>query len=395
MKFMDEKKITPAERIVPEEVDYLFIIKLIYSRKKTILSISLFTFLVSILIIYFKSPKGFEATINFMVKTDNQSTSENLSQLATIAGGVSKSPSLINGSEVTPALYPEIIKSINFKRSLIKSKIRITGLDRYISYSEFYDKFYHPDKDMLRNFKNFITPNYLLNMMNLSTINSSYNPVSKKESHSSDVQISFVDSLYGVVRINEDEQSHFTRVENQIEVGSKNGLLYIKFFSPDPLVSAQMANNTFLLLQNEIINFKLSQVRNEISFTESQFLKKKREFEESQYVLGKFKEKNQNQISPEINNKLEILEADYKLKFGLFSEVARNLENQKIQIAKISPVFSVIDPPTIPNVYKSGYSWWLSILGFIAGLFVGILFVLSRILYNNFILKLNSFYLKV
>jgi uncharacterized protein involved in exopolysaccharide biosynthesis len=47
--------------------------------------------------------------------------------------------------------------------------------------------------------------------------------------------------------------------------------------------------------------------------------------------------------------KLLQLQADYDLAFSVYSELAKQLETQQLQVKKDTPLFTVLKPVTIPN----------------------------------------------
>ena len=125
--------------------------------------------------------------------------------------------------------------------------------------------------------------------------------------------------------------------------------MVLSFSMPEPLMAAQMADFAFQLLQKEIINYKIGNMREELSFSESLYEEKKKEFEKIQNQVGYFKDRNQNVISSSVQNQMERLQAEYSLKLSVFTQVANSLESIKLQIARDTPIFSILDPVTIPN----------------------------------------------
>lgn len=102
------------------------------------------------------------------------------------------------------------------------------------------------------------------------------------------------------------------------------------------------------LLQEQVIAYKISNAQEQLKFTEERFEEKKKEFEEIQSRLANFRDRNQNIASAAVLNQQQRLEAEYNFAFSIFTELAKQLEQARIQVAKDTPVFSVIQPVTVP-----------------------------------------------
>jgi len=76
---------------------------------------------------------------------------------------------------------------------------------------------------------------------------------------------------------------------------------------------------------------------------------KKVEFDSLQNILALFKDSNLNIIDSRFENRLIGLEAEFSLVSSVYQELAKQLEQSKLQVSKDTPIFSVIKPVTIPN----------------------------------------------
>jgi uncharacterized protein involved in exopolysaccharide biosynthesis len=149
----------------------------------------------------------------------------------------------------------------------------------------------------------------------------------------------------------------------------------------DPLMAAELAQASETLLQEAVINYKIQNAQEQLEFTDARFKEKKKEFEDIQSKLAYFKDRNQNVISAALLNQQQKLEAEYDFAFSIYTELAKQLEQAKLQVAKDTPVFSVIQRVTIP-VQKSSPNRPLIIFIFIGiGLLVSLgVFVAKEIL---------------
>jgi uncharacterized protein involved in exopolysaccharide biosynthesis len=114
------------------------------------------------------------------------------------------------------------------------------------------------------------------------------------------------------------------------------------------MVAAQLAQAATNLLQNNIISFKSQSARNNLDFIERQFESKRQEFEEIQDSIAIFKDQNLNITSTLYQNQLTRLESKFTVTSSVFQELAGQVEQAKIQVNKDTPIFTVIEPVSVP-----------------------------------------------
>jgi uncharacterized protein involved in exopolysaccharide biosynthesis len=155
---------------------------------------------------------------------------------------------------------------------------------------------------------------------------------------------------------------------------------------PEPLASAQMTKFAEQLLQKEVIAYKIQNAQEQLNFTEQRYLEKKKEFDEVQLRLGNFRDRNQNVTSSVVLNQMQKIEAEYNLVFNVYTELAKQLEQSKLQVSKDTPIFSLIQPVTVP-AQKSAPRLILVLSGFVI---LGIILSLSYVLGKDFIAKTKA-----
>ena len=126
------------------------------------------------------------------------------------------------------------------------------------------------------------------------------------------------------------------------------GLVLISAELADPIVAAQLAKAATELLQSNIIAFKSQSARNNLDFIKRQYELKKQEFEEIQDSIAIFKDKNLNITSTLYQNQLTRLESQFTVISTVFQELAGQVEQAKIQVNKDTPIFTIIEPVSVP-----------------------------------------------
>ncbi|WP_209330314.1 Wzz/FepE/Etk N-terminal domain-containing protein [Lunatimonas salinarum] len=312
------------------ELDLLALIKTIWEHRKQ-LYYFVGVFAVLGLVAAFVLPKQFTASSTFVPQTaESGRAGGSLSGLASLAG-----ISLGNigaGSEIPPSLYPKIVSSATFRKSLLESKISVSGSSELVTYRQYYEEIYSPG--LVGSIKDFIVglPGMITKLV------------------TGDSEVSVSESNNGLIVITKKESDLFKRLESQLVItpNEKEGFVTISFVLPEPLMAAQMATHVQNLLQEEVIAYKITNAKEQLKFTEERYREKKTEFEEIQSKLATFRDRNQNIVSATAQNQLQRLEAEYNFAFTIYTELAKQLEQAKLQVSKDTPVFSVIQPVTIP-----------------------------------------------
>lgn len=315
-----------------DEIDLLALAKTIWSKRRQVMSITLVFMLVG-LAVALLSPKEFTASSIFIPQTSESSKGGgSLGGLASLAGinlgGMS------GGTEIPPALYPKFVSSAKFRKALLYAPIHVEGRTEIVTYAKYYDEVAQPG--LLANIKKYTLglPGVIIKAI-------------KGAPEETLVQTEDGD----LIKLTESEVQHFSRLDGQLSVSpnEKEGFVSLSFVMPEPLMAAQMAKYAQELLQNEVIAYKISNAREQLNFTEERFAEKKTEFDQIQSRLANFRDRNQNISSATAMNQMERLEAEYNFAFNIYTELAKQLEQAKLQVSKDTPIFSVIQPVTIPT----------------------------------------------
>lgn len=326
----DKNTPSPQPNVNDDEIDLLALAKTLWLKRKTIVAI-IGVFVVLGLAVALLSPKEFTANSVFVPQVSDQNRAGgSLGGLASLAG--INLGGMGGGSEIPPSLYPKIVSSVNFRLAILDAPLSVDGLDKPVTYRHYYDSIHDPG--VLSYIKKFTVglPGLLLKSL---------------RGDSDEVVKDANDQL---IRVSQEDFEHFKRMDAQISVtpNDKEGFVSLSFVLPEPIMAAQMARFAQDLLQEQVIAYKISNAQEQLKFTEERFEEKKKEFEEIQSRLANFRDRNQNIASAAVLNQQQRLEAEYNFAFSIYTELAKQLEQARIQVAKDTPVFSVIQPVTVP-----------------------------------------------
>lgn len=342
-----------------DELDLLALAKTVWNQRKKVTAIVALFIIIGVMIAIL-SPTKFTAYSTFVPQTaESNRPGGSLGGLASLAG-IDLS-GMGGGSEIPLSLYPMIVSSVTFKKALLDVQFHVEGRDSLVTYRSYYENIYSPG--VLGQVKKYTIgiPGLILQALKEPSTPAT------------------VDNEEGLIMVSEEEFEHFNRLDNQLSLipNEKEGFVTLSFVLPEPVMAAQMAQFSQKLLQNEVIAYKISNAREQLKFTEERFEEKKTEFEQIQVRLSNFRERNQNIATATMQNQLQRLEAEYNFAFGIYTELAKQLEQAKLQVAKDTPIFSVIQPATIPSEKSAPNRPLIVVIFTILGLIIGLGYVIG------------------
>lgn len=195
-----------------------------------------------------------------------------------------------------------------------------------------------------------------------------------------------------MIKITREELNVFNEVSGNlsVEVNAKTGLVAVAFSWDEPYATAQVAQKVVELLQEYVVNYKTSQVRNNLMFVEARFEEKKKEFELAQQRLFEYQDAHRNRVSERISARAQELSDDYNLTRGIYQSLAQQLEQTRLSVKKETPAFSILEPVKIPvdkseprrSVIVAGFSFMGLVMGLLVWYFL-LLFYRVRALWNR------------
>jgi len=342
-----------------EEIELKDILAPLWDRRWFIARVSLAFGLIGLLWILIRPPE-YTASITFIPQTtDKTGAIGNLGGLAAIAG--INLQGLGSGSEIPPSIYPKIISSSVFRRELLAAPLSNDD-GKIITYFDYFGTQAPLNIPGLLIKYTIGLPGQLSKMLK-SSDSVSANPKLKSE----------------IIQVTEKEDEHFRRLERQIivAVDKKENSVQMSFTMPDAKMAAQMTQISYELLQRELIQYKIELARQQLQFIERQYEQKKQAFESAQSRLSEFRDQNQNLSTARATSRQEELESEFNLAFTIYSEMAKQLEQAKIQVSKDTPIFSVIQPVAVPLLKSTVSKTKLLLISLFLGMLSGITWIFA------------------
>lgn len=307
-----------------DEIDLIALLKTIFVARRFVIRTTILFAVVGVILALI-SPVKYNASSTFVPQLSEGQTNSSLGGLASLAG-INLSAIMGNQpQEIPPSLYPQIAESIPYRLALLDATVGanetsfrdyILGQDGGVSILSFLKKY------------TIGLPGLLLN---------------KQTDNNENLDT----SLFQITEQDKDLFELLAQVVS-IEVDDQEGLVSISVELADRMVAAQLAQAATDLLQSNIISFKSQSARNNLDFIERQFESKRQEFEQIQDSIAVFKDQNLNITSTLYQNQLTRLESRFTVTSSVFQELAGQVEQAKIQVNKDTPIFTIIEPVSVP-----------------------------------------------
>lgn len=362
-----------------EKVEWIKIILELW-RKRQLIFLSIAVFLVFGLLYIFLTPKEYKSEITLVVETNSSGSSMSslLQQYGSLAGiNLNKT----DKEALVPELYPEVILSKPFLLEIMKQKVIESKYDSIITVEQYFDRYTRSSLIGILKGYTIGLPGKIINWVkgdtetdldlslffnkNDSTIDTSFYPIflTKK-------QDDIAESLSSCISTEGDFK--------------KTNKFKISVELQDPIVVSQVTSYVVENLTRYIVEYRTKKAKTDLEFVSARTLEAESKYLEAQQTLAYYKDRNKNVILSSVLTEQERLQSEYNLAFQVYSALAQQLEQSKIKVQEVTPVFNVVDPAQIP-IEKSKPKSSLIMIGMLfVGLCVGVAFVLVKASFLKF-----------
>lgn len=345
------------------EIDLLELIQKIWKSRKSILYIVAIFFVLGV-IVALLSPKEYTATTIMIPQSSDGKSGGSLGGLAAMAG-ISLGGGASEGISVS--VYPNIVKSIPFKQKLVQTPLKFENIDSEISYKKYNDEYVKPS---------------ILSIILKYTIGLPSLLFSNKEEQVTDNQ----GNNNNLVQISNKEKVALNAVDKQLflSIKDKEGIIMLSYSMPEALPAAQMLQNAQKLLQEAITEFKVQKATEEFEFIKERYKEAEKDFKEKQFALAQFQDRNRDLFGSLPQTRLQQLQTDFNLAFSVYSELAKQLETKRIKVKEDQPVFTIIEPVSVPNEPSKPNRLFTVVTFLFLGLAIGVARVFVKDFIENF-----------
>ena len=318
-----------------QEIDLVELIQKMWINRWLIIKVASVFVVLGVLVALF-SAKVYTASCDIVPDTGKSGNSK-MSSLAALAG-----VNMSSGEDVmalSPLVYENIMNGTTFRKELMQTKINFEEIDEPVSFFDYYTSEEYNKPSVFSYIKKYTIglPFVILNAIRGEQPEPDYSGVGKSEGPT-------------VETLNKEEFDVMNILGQSVSITlqEKKGFVTITSNMPEAVAAAQLTQATVVLLQKYITEFKIAKVQSNLDFIQSRYDEAKKNFEDIQVRRAAFRDANTNTNKYSARVEAEKLDAEYTLAMNLYSELATQLEQAKIEVKKDTPVLTVVRPVTIP-----------------------------------------------
>ena len=312
---MEETKKTVSKPAAP--IDFGAVWQAIKKYKKLYYKTLGIAFVVA-LIIGFSLPQTYNCTILLAPETGGGSS--NLGGLASLASsfGVNIGGGSQGGDAIKPSIYPDLMKSVDFKTSLFPIKVKRKEDKKVMTY---YD--------------------YLKYEWRVPWWEDWFGWKAPKPQK---------DTLVNTFELT-GEQARIAglAIKNvQCKIDKKTDLISIDVTVQDPYVAAQLADSVRNRLQDFLTAYRTKKARHDLEYALKLNKQAKKDYERARLLYSEYMDANQDMTLLTAQQKQNDLENEMQLQYNNFTATSAQVLAAKALVQKETPSFTTIQSATVP-----------------------------------------------
>lgn len=274
-----------------------------------------------------------------MVPQLNSKQNSSLGTLAALAGidmGMQTA-----ASDLSPLVYPEIVNSVPYRLELIHTPLHYKKCDHPIS------MFDYAVSGIERPGLFFYIKKYTIGLPGV-IIGAIRGPQEEivygyAKSSADTVAIKPI-----VVTANEQKMLDAVGRIVSLDVNKKEGYLTLTVNGLEPIQTAELAIKAQQLLQEMLTRFRVEKSESELTYIQARYDEIKAENDRYQEQLAVINDRTQGFTTTRDRIERDRIQAKYNVSNAIYNEMAKQLEQAKMQVKRDTPVYAVIQPVSIP-----------------------------------------------
>ncbi|MBP5347364.1 MAG: lipopolysaccharide biosynthesis protein [Bacteroidaceae bacterium] len=358
---MDENRNNMSQAEEEEGIDIMALVKQLWDGRKTVI-IWTCAFMVLGLIAALTMKRSY-AVSTVMVPQLSSSKSSSLSSLASLAGF--DLGSVNTGSELSPLIYPQIVSSVPFRIELMNTPLHYQKCDTAISMFDYSLSDYAKPGPVGAVFQAIGKYTIGLPGVILGAIRGKKEPIVLPEGEGG--------AAAGGAKplvISEDEEKVLKVLSENVSlaVDKKEGYVTLNVKGSEPIQTAELAMKAQQLLQDEITRFRVEKSQSELEYIQARYDEIKAETELYQEQLAKITDRQQSLTGTRDRIERDRIQTKYNMASSIYSELAKQLEQSKMQVKKDTPVFTIVQPVSVPTKPANSRAKTLIVWTFFGGI---------------------------
>lgn len=337
---MEQQNYT-GQYIQEDEIDIMEYVMKLLAKWKMILSWCGIAAVLGLVIAF--SLKNFYTVKAELAPELSNSKSSSMSSLAALAGvSLGSSTSSTTGA-LYPDLYPEIISSVPFVTSLFDIPVDVKD-GKEIIHTDLYDYTLNYTKAPWWN-KVIALP--------FKALGWGMSLFREKEAEEDPNAPAVVDPTHLTKK--QAKAVKALRQNISVMVDKKTFVISITATAQDPKVAYDIADEVIKKLQKHVSGYRTSKAVADCNYYEKLNAEARENYYAAQQAYARYVDANQGLAFQRVRTEEQRLQNEMNLAYNLYNQTAQQLQAAKAKVQEETPIFAVINPPTIP-IIKAGPS---------------------------------------
>ena len=310
-----------------QEIDLIELSKRLWGERKFLFKCCGIAIVIG-LVIAFSIPNEYSTAVKLAPETSDPSKKiGNLGGLAAMAG---INLNAASGTDaISPDLYPDVVQSIPFLLELFPVQVTDETGEKTISLYQYMDE------HQRSSWWSYIVKAPLRLIAIIKDV------VSKEGQEAGGLD---------AFRLTKDQTDVIEDLQERISasVDKKTQVITVSVQMQDPLISAAITQVVLANIQNYITNYRTRKAKQDLEFTGKVFGEAREAYYKAQHAYAVFEDANKNIISASYRTEQERLKNEMTLTFNVYNTLAQKLEQDKLRVQEQTPVYTVIEPATVP-----------------------------------------------
>lgn len=351
---MEEKPTNNVQEPEEEGLDIMALVKGLWAGRKTII-ICTSIFIALGLLAALTMKRTYSVNV-VMVPQLSSSRTSSLGSLAALAGF--DLTTTMSTADLSPLVYPQIVSSVPYRLELLHTPLHYEKLDTAVTMLDYTFNYSKPTVfDVVKKYTIGL-PFLLLNAL-------------KKEKP--DLVMPESDGEGGekkAVLLTKQEFKMMPYISRcvSLAVDKKEGYVTLNVIGSEPIQTAELAMKAQSLLQEEITRFRTEKAQSELDYIQARYNEIKLEAESLQGQLATVRDRSQSMATTRSTIERERIQSKYNVASSIYSEMAKQLEQAKMKVKKDTPVFTVVQPVTVPSKPSNSRAKTLIVWTFLGGI---------------------------
>lgn len=334
-----ENNVNNTQQSVGDELDIMEILRKFWDKRILIIKIAVVFMVIGLFVALF-SPKQFTAERVFMPQTGKGASISNYAGLAAMAG-ISLDMGSSDAANISPKVYPNLLKNVNFQKELMHTPIHFEGYNEPIELYDYYtDKKYHKF-NLLGAIKKYTIglPGVILTAVRGDDEDKPAKPLPEVDEES---------GRLNALTVKEDRIAKTLSNSISLSVDQKQGYVTLTANMSEAVAATELCNAAYALLKKYVSSYKTVKAQSDLEFVEAQCEQAKRDYEEKQSRYASYVDSHRGVSTASAAVEQQRLEADMQLAQQLYSELAKNAMTSRIKVKEETVSFSDLAPAKVP-----------------------------------------------